>query len=141
MRISIEGNIGVGKSTLLQKLSEDTHFKCVPEPIDLWKNLNGYNVLELFYNDSKKYSTTFQFYSMLTIFKDRCKTYTEKHVVFERSLQTGINVFSKNLLNNNFMSNVDYLVLKEYFLELEILASPVSLFGKKTLYIFLFLYI
>lgn len=70
----------LGKSTLLQKLSNDINFKCIQEPINAWKNLNGYNLLELFYNDSDKYTTTFQFYSMLTLFKDQKKIYALKNM-------------------------------------------------------------
>ena len=54
--VSVEGNIGVGKSTFIDILR--TKWDCeggcevVPEPVDLWKNLtnsDGKNILQTFY--------------------------------------------------------------------------------------------
>lgn len=133
MNISIEGNIGVGKSTIIKKLSENKIFKCIQEPIQEWINLGGYNLLDLFYKDPEKHCSIFQFYTMLTLFNDRKKMYDEKYVIFERSLNSSINVFCKSLLENNILKNIDYLVLKEYFLVLEKLSPKVSLFGMYTI--------
>lgn len=44
--IVVEGNIGSGKTTLLKDLSlkiEDVEF--IEEPVHLWKDLNGVNLL------------------------------------------------------------------------------------------------
>ena len=49
--ISIEGNIGEGKSTLLYKLKEiDPNLNYVPEPVDKWLEItdsNGDNFLTI----------------------------------------------------------------------------------------------
>ena len=54
------GNIGVGKSTLLNLCRSDEffeeHFKIYCEPIEKWQNVVGkgrFNILDEFYKDSK----------------------------------------------------------------------------------------
>jgi len=57
--ISIEGNIGTGKSTLLNLLEDKfKNIVFVKEPVDEWiklKNNNNENILELFYTDKKRW--------------------------------------------------------------------------------------
>ena len=61
---SIEGNIGSGKSTLINFLKEsDIDVYYLPEPVDLWneiKNSSGVTILEKYYQDQKKYAFSFQ---------------------------------------------------------------------------------
>ena len=65
--ISIEGNIGSGKSTILKSLKE--HFEnsrniiFLQEPVDEWatiKDKEGNTILSKFYGNQKKYSFAFQ---------------------------------------------------------------------------------
>ena len=46
--ISVEGNIGGGKSTLLNFLSHNQNFEILTEPIEEWRNINNQNLF-LFY--------------------------------------------------------------------------------------------
>ena len=52
---SIEGNIGSGKSTLIENLKKyETSFIYLPEPVDLWneiKDSSGVTILEKYYQD------------------------------------------------------------------------------------------
>eukprot|EP00898_Chlorokybus_atmophyticus_P006035 jgi/Chlat1/6432/Chrsp45S05946 len=72
--ISVEGNIGVGKSTLLRlaQASKDLGSAVVlcPEPIEHWQNVNGtgQNMLDAFYKDPHRYSYLFQSYVFITRF-------------------------------------------------------------------------
>jgi SAM-dependent methyltransferase len=62
--LSLDGNIGAGKSTLLAEIRKalpDLHV--VDEPVGQWTALHnaaGKNLLELFYEDKKRWSYTFQ---------------------------------------------------------------------------------
>ena len=67
MIISIEGNIGSGKSKFIQLfkkyLNDETTFSdkfvFLSEPVDEWintKNENNENILEVFYKDRKRWS-------------------------------------------------------------------------------------
>ena len=65
--ISIEGNIGAGKTTILEELKtrmgNSSYIKFVKEPVDIWETVrdeDGKTILEKFYEDSKKYA--FQFH-------------------------------------------------------------------------------
>jgi hypothetical protein len=72
----VEGNVGSGKSTwldmvktdVLNGVHQDVHelIEVVPEPVDQWQNLQGDNLLELFYNDPARYAFTFQQYVLFT---------------------------------------------------------------------------
>lgn len=94
--ISVEGNIGAGKSTYLRILKEELKvpFELVPEPVNQWEkignNNKNVNLLELFYKDPKKWGYTFQsycFYSRLKAWTEIKKRCTEnKLYIFERSV-------------------------------------------------------
>ena len=62
--ISIEGNIGSGKSTLYEMIKEKYGDKIlfVDEPVDEWNKLimNGKNIIEHFYENNKKWGYLFQ---------------------------------------------------------------------------------
>ena len=57
--ISIEGNIGAGKSFLCQLLQQQTTLSVACEPVDDW-TLGSNNVLDAFYSNPKKYACMFQ---------------------------------------------------------------------------------
>ena len=63
--VSIEGNIGSGKSTLIKQLNTDLNLKNVlflPEPVDVWneiKDTNGVTILEKYYINKSRYSFSF----------------------------------------------------------------------------------
>jgi hypothetical protein len=72
-RIALEGNIAAGKSTLLRLLEDEVGYVVVPEPISRWQSVSpagekscGGNLLELFYNDPKRWGLTFQMYAFLS---------------------------------------------------------------------------
>ena len=64
IQIYVEGNIAAGKSTFLEyvkgKYAELGLISVRDEPLDLWTNLNGVNVLDLFYKETKKYALVMQ---------------------------------------------------------------------------------
>ncbi len=55
--ISIEGNIGAGKSFLCGLLQQETKLSVACEPVDDWRSNN---VLNAFYSNPKKYACMFQ---------------------------------------------------------------------------------
>ena len=52
--VSIEGNIGAGKSTMLQFFKKYSEVELIPEPVSQWCNLNGHNLLGKLYEDPKR---------------------------------------------------------------------------------------
>ena len=71
--ISIEGNIGAGKSTILNYLKE--HYAnhelitFVEEPVDMWGDIKGddnEDILTKFYKNPKEYAFSFQVMAFAT---------------------------------------------------------------------------
>ena len=104
----IEGNVGTGKSTFLQKLKE-VGLDVIFEPVDIWtsiKNDNGKTLLEEFYNDQKRYAYTFQSIA----FRTRVQNIENSKVntVIERSIFTDRNVFAKTCYENGMMNEIEW---------------------------------
>ena len=123
--ISIEGNIGSGKSTLLRLLKEKiSKWTFLSEPIEEWLKIkdNQDTILNLFYQDKKRWSYAFQNMAFLTRTEQLEKNIGQnKIIVTERSIETDRNVFSKILYDGKFMNDIEY---KTYLKLLE-------MFGKK----------
>lgn len=72
--VSIEGNIGAGKSFLLGKLRAAHPEWCfIDEPVEFWeslKNDNKESLLEVFYKDQRRWSYTFQNCALLSRFNN-----------------------------------------------------------------------
>jgi len=105
--ISIEGNIGSGKSTILNSLKE--YFKSnqkivfLQEPVAEWNEIrdkNNITILSKFYENQKKYSFAFQmmaYISRLSLLKDTIAKYPDSIIITERCLNTDRHVFAKML--------------------------------------------
>ncbi len=114
--ISIEGNIGVGKSTFIEKILINNFDDCekVSEPIEIWKtmtNEDDKNILELFYNDKKRWSYSFQNIACITRMikiEETIKNTNKKYIFLDRSLGTDYNVFEKMLYDNGDISEIEH---------------------------------
>lgn len=127
--VSIEGNIGSGKTTFLNNLKE--FYKSyeeiifLREPVEEWnkiKDENGNSMLQKFYGDQKKYSFSFQmmaFITRLSILKETIEKYKDKNIIIitERSLFTDKYVFAKMLYNDGFIEDVNYQIYIKWFNE------------------------
>ena len=104
MLIIIEGNIGVGKSTLSKKLAEEYDFKLFEEGADTNKEFVEY--LNLYYKDPKRYALEMQFWLMSTRFRQHQEALRHIHTtgqtcIMDRSIY-GDTVFAKrNFLDGN----------------------------------------
>ena len=92
----IEGNIGSGKTTLINKLREKEKYEVIEEPVNQWLSIKGdsnKNLLGLFYEDPQRYAYLFQ----TMVFKTRLQSLDkpqEKDIRFsERSIWTDKYVF------------------------------------------------
>jgi deoxyadenosine/deoxycytidine kinase len=126
---SIEGNIGSGKSTLVDILKNFSpsikldHFEIVylEEPVDEWhkiKNENGVGILEEFYGNPKKWAFSFQmmaYISRIAILKKTIKKNPHCIIISERSVYTDKNVFAKMLYDEKNISEIDYQIYKKWF--------------------------
>ena len=52
--VSVEGNIGAGKSTMLKFFEQFTEVETVPEPVAQWRDLRGHNLLRNKFEDPQR---------------------------------------------------------------------------------------
>tara|TARA_Y100000389_G_scaffold201909_1_gene245806 strand:+ start:2514 stop:3155 length:642 start_codon:yes stop_codon:yes gene_type:complete len=130
--IAVEGNIGSGKSELLQKIQK--HYgdavACRKEPQKEWKCSGNnkdcrYNLLDLFYQDTKRWAFTFQVKCCMTRISDYKKS--QKKITFgERSWTSDRHVFVEALYDMGCFQPIELELYKEYYdFNLKIHATPV----------------
>ena len=121
--ISIEGNIGSGKSTFVQYLKN--HFSdevCfLDEPVDIWNTIvdkDNVNIIENYYKDQKKYAFSFQmmaYISRLSLLKRAIESESYKYIITERSLNTDREVFCKMLYDDKLIEEIEYNIYIKWF--------------------------
>ena len=113
MWIAIEGNIGSGKSSLLDSLKD--HIITIKEPIDKWGPY-----LEKFYKDPKLNGFMLQCRIMLSFLEIENEMNCSKGidlVITERSVYSAHNIFNKLSKNEGNVSDLEYALLDEMNVE------------------------
>jgi deoxyadenosine/deoxycytidine kinase len=124
--ISLEGNIGAGKTTLFEQLRKEIESEEViflREPVDLWEKIrdpvSGENILEKFYQDTAKYSLAFQilaYSTRLTLLKEAIRAHPAARVVIcERSLDADRNIFAKMLHSDGKMEDIEFQIYQSFY--------------------------
>lgn len=130
--ISIEGNIGSGKSTLVKKLKEkNPTWYFLQEPVDVWKSvsdIDGNNILSEFYKDKKRNAYLFQNFAFITRLhtlkiklneiKKKTSIFKDNYLIVERSIHSDKNVFAKLLHTDKEITNLEYEIYNYWFYKL-----------------------
>ena len=112
MIISIEGNIGSGKSTIISELKKkyinDSRIVFLEEPVSEWELItdNDKNIIEKFYEDQEKYSFSFQmmaYISRLASIKKIIRKNLESNVSNASNASNDINKMINKLTLNTFI--------------------------------------
>ncbi len=108
--ITVAGNVGAGKSTLTklvgEKLNLETHYEVIDK--------NPY--LEKFYNNQKKWGFHLQLYFLSQRFKQQSEfNKNGLNNIQDRSIYEDVEIFAKNLFDNEVMTKEDYETYKELF--------------------------
>lgn len=106
MKISIEGNIGCGKSSLMKTIELKTKIPILLEPVDTdWKE-----GLTYFYNDNHRWGFTFNVNVLSTYskWKDVSVAPGNNKVIFERSPVTCKQVFTGLHIDNGVITSYEY---------------------------------
>ncbi|XP_073695772.1 deoxyguanosine kinase, mitochondrial isoform X2 [Garra rufa] len=134
-RVSIEGNIAVGKSTfakLLQNAGQD--WEVIAEPISKWQNVDqtnqtvncpqqsSSNLLQMMYHDPKRWSYTFQTFSCMSRMRTqlqpppaRLLQSTGKPVqVYERSVYSDRYIFALNMFELGCINSTEWAVYQDW---------------------------
>lgn len=138
--VSLEGNIGAGKSTIIEKLREkyagtkeertnyfgrlaDAKIIFMQEPVDIWTSVcdsvTGESILEKFYKDPKTYSFAFQvmvYNTHLDAFRRAVKENPDcVLLICERSIDAGRHIFSQMLRDDGMIDDVSFQVYQKLF--------------------------
>jgi deoxyadenosine/deoxycytidine kinase len=120
--ISLDGNIGAGKSTLLAAMAEAMpDVECIVEPVGEWLNLkngDGKSLLELFYEDKRRWAYTFQNCAILTRLRSlrSALASTKKRVIItERSVLTDRYVFAEMLRDSGDIDALEWQLYMNWF--------------------------
>jgi len=125
---SVEGNIGSGKSTLVNILKDayktNPNIIFMQEPVDDWlefKDKDGETIITKFYSDQKKYAFSFQmmaYISRISKLKKLVKSVEDNPraiIICERCVLTDRNVFAKMLYHDNKIDDINYQIYNAWF--------------------------
>jgi deoxyadenosine/deoxycytidine kinase len=124
--ISVDGNIGAGKSTIISQLKlifkdmPNVHF--IHEPVDtIWNRVvdeSGETLLSNFYKNPAEHAFTFQvmaYISRLSILAQAVKSLNYDVIITERCLETDRNVFEKMLHDQGLINKMEHTVYNMWF--------------------------
>ena len=124
--LSIEGNIGSGKSTLVTKLKENyknnKDICFLDEPVSEWEKIQdsqGKSMLEKYYGNQEKYAFAFQMMAYISRLAPLRKALKENYkvIITERSVYTDKMVFAKMLYDDKKIEDVEYQIYNNWFNE------------------------
>ena len=103
MHIAIVGNIGAGKTTLTQKLSD--HLKWEPQ----FEAVDDNPYLEDFYSDMKRWSFNLQIYFLNSRFRHIVQLQEkDTNIIQDRTIYEDAYIFAENLFDMGLMSARDF---------------------------------
>lgn len=129
--ISVEGNIGSGKTTFVEHVQQllgqdyrvgDKKICLLKEPVDIWtrvKDAEGHSILENFYKDPKRWAFAFQMLALSTRMSEIQKAIAENPdadiLLCERSLECDGYVFAKMLYDDGMIDLLSYNIYKTMY--------------------------
>jgi deoxyadenosine/deoxycytidine kinase len=129
--ISIEGNTGSGKTTLINCIeshrkrivSDNIHF--VKEQVDIWENIkdnNNINILEYYYMNKERWGFSFQLLALITkleSIKELVQKYGQDIIIIcERSFQADREIFVKMLYEDKFINDIEIQIYDKYLADI-----------------------
>jgi len=108
--IGIAGNIGVGKTTLTQKLSEKLGWRAYFESVIDNPYLND------FYSDMNRWSFNLQIYFLAHRFRSQKEIVDSgEHAVQDRTIYEDVEIFARSLYEQGYMDERDHRTYRDLF--------------------------
>lgn len=131
--ISVEGNIGSGKTTLIGRLEElwgtDKRYVFLSEPLDVWTQIQdretSENVLQKMYKYPTKYGFSFQVMAYITFYQrlieafETCDANTV--IICERSMESSRYIFGKMMRDSGNIDDINYQILTMFYEQMELI--------------------
>ena len=115
----LEGNVGVGKSTLLEKIQEHVpYLNVITESVSNWSNDDTQeSLLARFYADIPRWSYTLETYTLLTRVQEHLKIQQDPNPfkIVERSLYAGNYCFARNGYLQGAMDDIEWSIYNKFF--------------------------
>ena len=109
MKIAIDGNIGCGKSTVINRLGE-SGYTIYPEDIASWGDW-----LSKYYKEPKRYSFGFQLTVLLSHLRQQSKEIKRDRIsIFERCSHTCNRIFGSLLVEDGTMEYDELVLCEDY---------------------------
>lgn len=113
--VCVEGNIGSGKTTFLNRCARRTEMEVLYEPIEQWRNVGGVNLLDKLYADPVTWGMTFQSYVTLTMLQSHLSSNGAKLKVMERSLFSARHCFVESMTLEGALTPAMYQILQHWY--------------------------
>ena len=123
MIISVEGNIGTGKSTFLRIIRDkykDSNIIFLDEPLNKWlelKDTDGENILEKFYKNQERWSYSFQMNAFITRIQqlEEALDSTNLPIICERTVETDRYCFAQHLYESDKIGELEWKLYNHWF--------------------------
>ena len=111
--VLLEGNIGSGKSTILDWLQSHKGLEILGEPVGLWKDFFEYNLLRLkYYGDVKQEEFLLETIVNLSRMEQLSNAKGKTDIrIMERSVHSGFNTFVKVSFDNDLIRGLEFRTL------------------------------
>ena len=114
----VEGNIGVGKTTFLNLIrNNSSNIEVIEEPKDSWTaKVQGQSLLANFYTDTKRWAYTMETWAMICRVLDHIKVQEDANPyrVMERSIYSGHYCFAQNGYANGVLSELEWTIYLQW---------------------------
>lgn len=113
--VFIEGNIGSGKTTFLNHFNKFDGVCLMAEPVDLWRNCGGVNLLEMLYTEPYRWAMPFQTYVTLTMLNTHTHKTDKSVKLMERSIFSARYCFVENMMRTGVLHQGMYNILQDWY--------------------------
>lgn len=86
------------------------------EPVENWMNIKGFDLLKALYNDSNRWTFSFEMTALLSRLKNHLNAANSHHIhIYERSVLTCFHVFIRHDLDQQYLNEAEYRILQDHF--------------------------
>jgi deoxyadenosine/deoxycytidine kinase len=110
--IYIQGNIGSGKSSILNILRKNKDYEIIDEPVNLWEKSGA---LQEFYKNKTKRGYVFQSFAFISRLKYLANPTNKKIRIFERSIYADKYCFAQNTYDCGYMDDFEWKIYNLIF--------------------------